>query len=206
MMHFGLNVLSGQIHGQVDWIAREGDEVGAYLHTPGQIAVRAVLVGDDIRHLTANQVVQRGMRFTACGELMARSRVGVTAPDQTIDEVLCNATRVLFETVNDRRIPGSVHALFKGCVMHWDPKFEAIKAYINFDSPLLAPSMTVSVRLKNWLAGLSPEGRLALMAKMAPGREFTCSGLAGVSSYQGRAGQGLIPSINMTPADFILHY
>ncbi len=198
-----LNVLSGQVHGKVDWVTSDGREFGMFLRSSAdRDATRLVLNGPEVERMLANGIVQKGMQVTAYGELSARCQK--RNDDGTwMAEVLCGATRVVAETAREGRLRGSIHANLKGVAMYWDAASMQLKTYFNAAPGASTGGMTCSVHMKMWLAGMSEASKEKFLATMRVGREFTVSALVETSCYRTRTGE-TVPSLMLLPTDFRL--
>lgn len=193
------SMLSGQVHGKVDWITANGKEAGLFLRTSQRDATRCVIRGPEIEQLIANNVLQKGMMLTAHGEISARTfrRAG----GEVVPEILCSVSRVLAESQLEHRMRGSLHVTLKGVVMHWDPSRTQIKTFLNKGELGRTEQITCNVYLGNWFQGLTPESRSNLTQSICKGREFTLAALAEVTYYE-TAAAGITPVISMLPLDF----
>lgn len=198
-----LNVLSGQIHGKVDWITQGGREIGMFLRTSDRDSTRCVLRGPEVERLLSNGLVQKGSMVTAYGDLSARC-MQRNDDGSWMAEVLCTAARVVAETALEGRVRGSIYANLKGVVMHWDLSNLQVKTFFNPKDTGCPEQVTCSIYLRNWLGGMSEEGQQRFKAMIRSGREFTSSALVEVSSYRSIKDGAQIPSLMLLPTDFKL--
>lgn len=198
-----VNVLSGQVHGKVDWATSDGREFGMFLRSSAEReATRCVLHGPEVESMLSNGVVQKGMMVTAFGELMGRCQKR-SDNGAMMAEVLCNPTRVVAETSRELRTRGSLYANLKGVVMHWDAVTCQLKTYFNPEPGVRAERVTCSIHLKPWMAGMTENGVAKFKDSIRPGREFTTSALVEASVYTARSGEQ-VTSLMLLPTDFRL--
>jgi hypothetical protein len=197
-----LSVLSGQVFGKVDWVTADGREIGMFLKTSDREASRCVLVGQDVERMVANNIVQKGMMVTAHGEFHARS---FTRRDdgKDVGEVVCKAQRIVAEAPREGRLRSAIYANMKGVVMHWDANTMQLKTFFNYTEPDKPKQVTCSLHMRNWLAGMTPDGQKHFKDAMRVGREFVAATMLEVSCYRNREGV-VIPSLMLLPTDFKL--
>ncbi|MBK3780134.1 hypothetical protein G3A43_07675 [Paraburkholderia aspalathi] len=197
-----LSVLSGQIFGKVDWVTADGREIGMFLKTSDREASRCVLAGPDVERMVANNIVQKGMMVTAHGEFHARS---FTRRDdgKDVGEVVCTAQRLVAEAPREGRLRGAIYANMKGVVMHWDANTLQLKTFFNYTEPGKPKQVTCSIHMRNWLAGMTPDGQQHFKDAMRVGREFVTAALLEVSCYRNREGV-VVPALMLLPTDFKL--
>lgn len=198
-----VNVLSGQVHGMVDWITSDHRELGMFLRTGAEReSTRCVLHGPEVERLLSNGVVQKGMLATAHGSMSARCQRRHDDGSWMV-EALCRADRIVAEPAKEGRIGGSVHVNLKGVVMFWDASTHQLKTYFNPEPGVQEERVTCSIHMKPWLAGMSEVGRSRLLSMMRVGREFTTSSLLQLNSYRTKTGD-TVPSMMLLPTDFRL--
>lgn len=197
------SVLSGQVHGKVDWITADGREIGMFLRTSERDPTRCVVRGPEVEALIANRVLQKGMMVTAFGEFSARVE---TRHDNgsLMPELLCTAAKVVAEAPREQRIRGSIHVNLKGVVMYWDATRNQIKTFLNAGELGRTEQVTCNVYLGAWMQGLNAEGRERLTAAIVKGREYTLAAMTEITYYREKTTNVPIPSLMLLPLDFKL--
>lgn len=200
------NVIAGMIHGKVDWVSQQDNEIGLYLRPQDREAakapVRCVIRGPEVAKVLANRLVSKGMTLTAHGEFTARAfrRKDDNSP---MGELVCKAARIFAETTLDGRFRGSIYATLKGVVMNWDPNYQQVKTFFNAGEDGREDTFTVSLSLRAWIAGMSQDSRARFLDSMRKGREFTTTCLVDVGCYQTKSNV-LTASLLLLPTDFRL--
>lgn len=198
-----VNVLSGQVHGTVDWISADGRELGMFLRSsPEKETMRCVCYGPEVERMIANKLVQKGMLATAFGEMTGRL-FRRKDNDAVVAEAMCNATKLVIETSRTGRARGALYANLKGVAMHWDDRTCLLRTYFNEDETPGGNSVTCSIQLKSWVSGLREEARTRFMESLKPGREFTTAALLEPSSYKKKTGEVTV-ALMLLPTDFRL--
>ena len=198
-----LSVLSGQVFGKVDWVTADGHEIGMFLKTSDREANRCVIGGPEVKRMVANNIVQKGMMVTAHGEFHARSFQ--RRDDNTnVGELICTAQRIVAEAPREGRLRGAIYANMKGVVMYWDATTMQLKTFFNYTEPGMPKQVTVSVHMRNWLAGMAPDSQQRFKESIRAGREFVTSALLEVSCYRSAKDGLYVPSLMLLPTDFKL--
>jgi hypothetical protein len=197
-----INVLSGQVYGNVDWVSADGREFGMFLRSSEREASRVVMHGPEVVRMLENGVVQKGMLVTAYGALSARC-VKRQDDGTWMAEVLCNPSRVVAETARESRVRGAIHASLKGVVMYWDAETLQLKTYFNPEAGFHSTTVTCSIHIKAWVDGMEEAVQEKFKSCIRKGREFTTSGLVQASTYRTRTGEQTC-SLLLLPTDFRL--
>lgn len=200
-MRQALNLMSGQVHGKVDWINKNGDEIGMFLSNSGRIT-RCVVAGPEIKAMIGNGVVEKGMALTAHGEITARAftRHGAQAPE---GELVCLANRVVCEVLGtDSRIRGATYCSLKGTILHWSEQMFQVKTYLNSKNRS-DPSVACSISLNLWVKSMAEQSRQNFLAAIKTGRQFTVSALVEASAYRSKD-QKDVAVLQLFPLDFRL--
>lgn len=198
-----INVLSGQVHGMVDWITSDHRELGMFLRTtPDRESTRCVLRGPEVERLLSNGAIQKGMLVTAHGAMSARCQRRHD-DGSWMAEMLCQADRVVAESAVEGRMRGSLHVNLKGVVMYWEPSTLQMKTYFNPEPGVQEDKVTCSVHLRSWLVGMSESSRERFLSMVRVGREFTLSSLVQLTCYRTKTGD-TVPSMMLLPTDFKL--
>lgn len=197
------NLLTGQIHGQVDWISNDGREAGIMLRTSQDTVTRCVFIGDEVERMLLNNVLQEGMMVTGSGVIQARC-INKRLTDGTPQaEVLCRAEQLLAETAPKVRVAGAINVILKGVVMYWDANLAQLKTFFNPEDTGLPTKMVGSIMMRNWLNAMQPASRERFVSALRAGREFTMAGVTQVGGYYDKDGTG-IPVLTMLPFNFKL--
>lgn len=196
------NVLSGQVHGKLDWITKDEREAGMFLKTSERESTRVVLRGPEVERMLSNGLLQKGMMVTVHGGLSARC-MKRHDDGSWMAEVLCDASRITAETAREGRLRGSIYANLKGVALHWDAQTMQLKTFLNPGEHGHKEKATVSLHMTPWINGMTAEGQERFKAMMKTGREFTTSAIVEVSCYRSREGEQ-IPLLLLLPTDFRL--
>lgn len=196
------NVLSGQVHGKLDWVNMGEREAGMFLKTSDRDTTRCVLRGPELESMLSNGLLQKGMMVTAYGGLSARC-VQRMDDGSWMNEVLVDAARIVAEPARETRSRGSVYANIKGVVHHWDENTLQMKTFLNPGEHGIKEKATISLHMKPWIGGMSEDGRASFKKMLGRGREFTASALVEASSYRSREGEQ-VALLMLLPVDFRL--
>lgn len=203
---FRESMLTGQVHGHLDWVNHSNTEIGIYVRTNPRAGEepkshRVVAAGPKIVSLLKQGVLQKGMMVTVAGEAYGRyylSREGTPVPEYVIV-----ADRVLAETPLEIRFRSSIYTTVKSVVKWWDPDSRMVRTYLNFDKPGYPSQLSCSFYLGRFVASLSEQSQQNFLKSVEKGREFVALCMTDIGYYTSREGE-TVPQLMLLPLDFKL--
>lgn len=200
-------LITGQVHGTIDWITKDRGEVGMFIKGRTGGSVRHVLRGQEIVALLSNNVLSKGMMLTAYGEVLARA-FNRAKDAEIVGEVVMHTQKVIAEPATTRRVGGASYLTVKGVISSYDHKWEQIRMIINptavqKDAFGLTTSCLVNVPMGSWFKTLSLDKANTLRSLLVAGREFCAATSAEASAYVHRE-KGLTPILSLFPLGFRL--
>lgn len=196
--------IGGMIYGQTDWVDKAKAEVGLYMRThvaDKEKATRVILRGPEVKRQIDSGLLTKGLAVIAFGPLSARI-VTMRASLLKECEMVCTPLKVTTESLQQRS-KGAMYANIKGVILNYDAAFQQVKSYLNIGDEGVDYQLTISVTLKRWISGLSPERRENFIAGLRAGREYTASALVDASFYVDKHGKDQAV-LQLLPTDFSL--
>jgi hypothetical protein len=198
-----VKMVSGQVYGRIDWVTSNKKEVGMFLRSFNHKQTRCILVGPVIEQLASCGALMKGMLINAHGEFFARHFVR-RETNEPEGELVCHAAGIASEPMRHGRLAGAIHAVLKGRVDYWDPRFHQIKTYLGVTPQSKTTNDFTCVVALDGLARRMPvESLEKTIQSLAEGKEFITSCLVQAYAYTDSRGRH-VPALRLLPSNFTL--